>query len=454
VLLFLAALLVLAVAAHYLVVTRHRGLATIDGIFPIAQLVMGLGTLALVDIFYPPDVEYAYVISGPTIIYCVTSCALYLGRPSPERDHPNPIVVDAPISPVVWALLILSVLVTIVYYVAVGYNVFVLGLQGLAGKGAGQDLTQLRIDSYSADRYLYPGYVNQFKNILLPALSIVVVWRSYSNRWTLRHGLAASLFAITAISVLGTGQRGGFVIVTLFVGAVFFWADRRRFAHRASLLMLGVLPLLTLATLFLGRSLTSVSRASSELDKLGVILQELGRRITYDNQAAGQQAFRYTYRLETENGGEWLTGVMGLLPGHSGSSLPQDVFFAIYGTDRGSAPPSLWGSIAHNFGWIGLLIMPVILAIVFHWITGRLLAKSQRTPLEIVATAGFCVVVGLWVIGGPEYLLNAGAVTFAGLMWIGSRVARSYREVPSSASSTSPVHSDTARTAASPSPNI
>ena len=100
--------------------------------------------------------------------------------------------------------------------------------------------------------------------------------------------------------------------------------------------------------------------------------------------------------------------------------MASDVFKMLYGNDRGTAPPSLWGSVHFNFGFIGLILLPILLAFIFAW-TSRA-SIGQMNTLQLIGMSGVTAVTASWVASGPEFLLNTGAVTYAVLWYIGSRV--------------------------------
>ena len=55
------------------------------------------------------------------------------------------------------------------------------------------------------------------------------------------------------------------------------------------------------------------------------------------------------------------------------------------------------------------------------------------TSLELIGMSGFFVICGNWIVGGPDYLLNAGGVTFAILWWLGRRIRRATNAVSGAA---------------------
>jgi oligosaccharide repeat unit polymerase len=441
---WLAALVTAAAVTHYFMVDRYQGVMTLDGLFTWAQWVMVSGTLVGLDSSQPSDSLYAGVVATAYLLYVVTSIvtrAVVSGSGSGPRGT-QPLASARERRLVVYrptfhfkVLLGLAILITVAYYVSVGYNVFLLGLQGLAS-GSSADYTTLRLDSYATSRYLFPGYVNQFKNTILPALSAVTMVYLFHARRPGRWIISGFLLAITIFGILGTGQRSPLILFTFTLVTYLFHVDPSRFKRRA-LVAAGIgAPFLLLATYLLGRSSLALQTSTGLLGKVQVLGYELLRRFFMDGQWSGQMAFRYTSQFPVQDGAEWKQALLGILPGNDGSRVARDVFQMLYGTDRGTAPPSLWGSVYYNFGWAGVIVIPLVLGVVFQVITFRATDHRTMSTFELFTMAGFFAVAGNWIAGGPDYFLNAGAVTYAILWWIarhspgGSRAAAASRWRP------------------------
>lgn len=417
----------LVALAHYLVVGRHAGLLTLDSLFVLTQWLMACGTLAILDLSYPADRVYVLVICVPLVVYTIISTLthwfLRAGRNDTLGSQKPPVRVYRP-TIAVWILLLLSCAITIAYYRAVGYNTLTVGIQGLV---AGEDInvSVMRRDFYGGTHYLFPGYVNQFKNAILPALTLVVAIYLFHVRHPRRWLITIPLTTLAVFGILGTGQRGAFIQFILILLVFLFHLSPSRFFRRATVAVVATTPLVFLATLFLARSTSSLADTPSIAGKFLVVGRELSKRVFYDNQLSGQAGFRYTYGQPTQNGAEWLTSILGILPNNPGSSLSSEIFQTLYRSNAGTSPPSLWGSTFYNFGWPGILLLPIALAIIFQTITFRTSRRPAVNALELIGMSGTYVILGNWVAGGPEYLLNAGAVTFAILWWMGRRAAPS-----------------------------
>ncbi|WP_446721061.1 O-antigen polymerase [Luteococcus sp. H138] len=395
---------------------------------------MAVGTLWLLRDPANHTPGYATVVAVPTCIYLVTGTLLCLADEKKGASHDkkgashgvignSTTVQPIPLQhhPLLLSLFLLSLFITVAYYYTVGYNVLALGIKGMF-TGVSEDYTNLRLESYSSNRYLFPGYVNQFKNIILPSLALVWIHGVIETRQRGARLTSVILVGVCILALLGTGQRGAFMLFSLAVLLFLYRLSPNRFRSRAPRFLGLVVPLMLVSTFLLGRSSAALSSATSLFGQAGVLFKELGKRFMYDNQWSGAMAYQYISMNPTQWGREWVQAISGILPSNPGSSLASDVFAYLYGTNRGTAPISMWGSVYYNFSWFGLLVFPVVLAIAWHKISSAQASSRPANGLEAVATTGFAAVAGMWAVGGPEYLLNAGAVAYGVLWWMGVRM--------------------------------
>lgn len=405
-------------ALHYLVVTRDRGFFTGDGIFVISQLLLVLGTISIANAADPVEAKYINVVMIPFVVYCLTSIVMHLARPISASAIK---VLAGPLRAPEVLLAIASAGIVVAYFAILGYSAFIVGVQGLFS-GQSEDIATLRVESYSGTRYLAPGYVNQFKNVILPALAVVgavVLFRQkspFALPWTLLMGGGALL------GLLGTGQRGAFVLIALVVIVTLRYASTGLgFVRRVIPLALVLLTITLGSTLVLGRSSNEVQGEEGIGAQIGILLSELWGRVAEDNQLSGLAAFRYTERIAPAWGVDWAEGILGLSPFHRGSTLANDVFASLYGSDRGTSPPSIWGSVYYNFGAVGLLALPILLVAFNRFLARCFFSRRDRDILEVVGYAGMFVVLGMWVAGSPDYLFNTGIVAYVVLIWLGRK---------------------------------
>lgn len=409
----------LAFVLYCVTVLRQTGTLTANALFVYAQAIMAAGTLPQLDPALKADTAHSYIIVYSTLAYMVISGVLLLHHPRRSNgvasaSHKNaPVQLSKP-SATIGLLIALSVLITIVYYWAVGYSALLEGINNTLSGGS-RDIAGQRLASYSGKRYLFPGYVNQFKNVLLPSLAVITFtfWiRSKRRRPYLRMIL---LSCVTVFGLLGTGQRGALIQFAVVITLYLYLFYGRRLPKSALRVGLGTLSLVVLATISLGRSNVALTRGASSGKRVVAALSELGARVFHDQQLSSLTGFRYIYRQPVQWGQEWATALAGLLPGQGGSDLSNRIFSVLYGSNRGTSPPSIWGSVYHNFGWPGVILFPALLAVVLVVVTHAATQSQPRTSMELIGIAGVSSTLGLWAAGSPDYLFNSGLAVYLGL---------------------------------------
>lgn len=413
----LTTIVYVAITCLYLVFMRNRWLLNPAPIFVIQQLVMFLGIAALVDARITADRVQLYVYLAALCLFVFGAVAgelfsgLTLSQMRVWWSAPIEVESNPGFNLVLAGLALVSIAVSVAYYVAVGYNMFLLGIWSIiTGQGPLQDPSSLRIAAYSTDRYLAAGYVNQFKNILLPLVVSFCIARyalkhKKGDRWA-----AVCLLPLALVFLLGTGQRYA-MFQAGFISIVFLLACLPKTKRRAlvSWIVVTTIPLLLFSTLLLGRSVQSVGGASDAVSLAGGFIN----RFTQDNQACTVIGFRYVYDRPLQLfHGEWARGLGTLIPGHERSvdtGLANEVFAQIYGSPRGTAPVSIWGVAWYDFGFPGVALLGLSLGLFSSFLYARLL-RGRKTLVRLLVYAGYSVTIGLWAVGGPDGLANDGFV--------------------------------------------
>jgi len=317
---------------------------------------------------------------------------------------------------VVKGLLVVSVAVSVAYFVVVGYNVVILSIVGLFTTGELlTDVMSLRLESYAGKKYFAPGYVNQFKNTILPCLGMF-----FLARGLLSHGRAAkrdlSLAAVLSIPILlfllGTGQRGAFVIAlamtVLFMNMV---------VRGPKLVVLNTALMGAGLVLFLGITFLIGRNGVSQLSdlSLGVALESLFSRVASANQYGGLIGYRYVEAIGPVWGTDWAQELRDLLPGApSGLSIANKIFAIMYGSTRGTAPLSIHGSAYYNLGFLGSIMFFGFLGFVYTWVYVRFV-RGPKTLFRALLYVGASVLLGTWVAGSPAFLANVGLMALVGM---------------------------------------
>lgn len=411
---------------YYIVVIRYSGFLTTEALFVYCQALMIAGTAPLLEPDRAADRMHAYILLYALIAFCIASALISLnhresGVPGGaikvrKRAQGHLIAIARP-SVGVYFVVALSVFIIVAYFTTVGYSAFLLGVQNLLFTTE-NDIATLRLDSYGGSRYLFPGYVNQFKNALLPALTLVVVVYMASQRRSVP--LRVVLILLSIFGLIGTGQRGALVVFVVTVCVYFYWQDRARFGKRFYKIIGLGLPIMIFATAALGRS--SPIAGGGPVGSVLVYLGELKGRLLLSNQVSSVTGFRYVYEQPVQYGHEWYLSFVGLFPGNAGSDLSNRIFMQLYGSLRGTSPPSLWGSVYHNFGLVGILIAPIVLALIMAPITRYLVNQRSANTMQLIGVAGVATVLATWVAGSPTYLFNSGIAVYIFLWWWGKHL--------------------------------
>lgn len=426
----------LLVLAYYQVYLKGRFLLNPAGIYTIAYSISAVGILRLLDFGIVDDLVHALLI----FLFFVSFSAGTLLSSASNRISSEYTrswwaagarhVRAEKMTLVLYILAAMCVVISIIYYQKIGYNLFLEFVKGSASQvlSNNQDVAGLRLQAYAGEDYYAPGYVNQFKNTMLPLLSIYFIYRSF--RFSSRVGLVAAvgLFCLSSIFVLGTGQRGAFFTVLLIIALSHLAISRDanifvklfRLAKRPKVLVAG-------GIFFLVFVLTSVSQGrfgdgSSGFGSTVVgFIEHAFVRLGYINENAAVIAFDYLYSQPIAYGSQWFDSLLGVLPGNFGSDLNSTIFKILHGgVGRGNSPPSLIGSIYHNFGYGGVVFVPLVMGYVYHSIYAGMLL-GRKTVSRIIFYSALCVVLGRWVYGGPLYPLNQGVVVILFLIYYSNR---------------------------------
>ena len=140
-----------------------------------------------------------------------------------------------------------------------------------------------------------------------------------------------------------------------------------------------------------------------------IILAAILKRFTSDNQGADLSSFRYViYEANVRYGYEWLIHILNIIPGFSAPGfhgLASETFKVVHGSYRGTAPPSIWGSMYYNWGFVGTICWSFFLGIMIRTVY----LNFNRYKVNTVSVHYFAFLfftLGSWFADGPQYLFN------------------------------------------------
>jgi oligosaccharide repeat unit polymerase len=411
-----------AFVAYFFTVIRPTGYLTASALFAYIQVLMAVGTFPMLDESLDADVLYGKIVAYSVIAFMVVSFFASLRAPFTPRSDPAGTIVDFKPLVTTWAFTALSILVVVFYFRSVGYSGLLEGLRNTFS-GGDADVAGLRLDSYAGAKNFFPGFVNQFKNALLPGL-VVVILTHRARSGQKKRFTSALLILIAGFGLLGTGQRGAFVQFLVVALIYVYLLNGRRFPKKVIRYGLVAFFVFLVATMGLGRSSDTLARDAGFGDRLVSATGDFRDRLLTEQQQSGVAGFRYIYNQPIQNGREWMLSLQGLGPGSRGSDLSNRIFETLYGSPRGTSPPSVWGSVYHNFGNQGVALAPVLLAMLLAGFTRRGTSSRPRSPLELVGIAGTFTVFGFWAAGDPTFLLNAGLFVYLLMWFFGAQATR------------------------------
>lgn len=396
------------------------GHLSLISLFIYAQATMALGTLPSLGTGLPADEMHQSLIASTFALVTLTAIVYGFALLPVTRKRYQPVVDWTYPRKPVWGLVWVSIGVCAAYYAAVGYFAILESFRAVVS-GDDTDLAALRLESYAGSRYLFPGYVNQFKNALLPALTIVVIASGFVQRTRSRALTALALASTAVLFLVGTGQRGAFVASGVVAAVSVYLMIPQRAPKIIARLVLLVVPVFFLSTFASGRATRELAQADGISGVTTTMFEQLAFRLLGSNQLSSTVGFRYIYDRDVPFASEWAESLAGLMPGHPGSDLSNQVFAVLYGSTRGTAPLSIWGSAYHNLGFVGSLAFAAVLSLVFCLISARINELKQTDTIQLIGGAGVTVALGTWIAGAPDAPLNSGLAVFVALWVWGKR---------------------------------
>jgi len=277
------------------------------------------------------------------------------------------------------AMLLLSGIVCIAFVYAVFSNSIIGALLSIASLAGDSTLLDARkaITAGSAG-YLAPGYVKQFRDIIIPIaiMATMVITPGFRRSPVVWFG-----FGTAIIAMLVSGQRLVFVIffVALLLASYYtsqFAGRRRRVdAGRRRVPWLAIVLLLVaygLLTVLLGR-------VNPDLSPFGLIAEisvNLFDRILLAAPQENLLTFEVWQNIGPTYGESWLADLGGILPGVR-ESLSNILHSATGGSIHGNSPLGLPADVWLAWGWAGLILIPFLYAFAIGLLDMLLLANRS-----------------------------------------------------------------------------
>lgn len=416
----LLVLLAYLATIHFFVTNGGRAYPSAINLFLLYQGLGFVGTVLHADLAYAGDRTRAFGMLlglGAVVLGGAMANALFAFRPRDEltRFRLAPVIQDArgpKLRFVLVPIAAVSVLVGFVYMSAMGYNLPLELLKAYSSTGdvssSASIYGQMRTSVWNdPSRYIAPGYSAQFMKILLPAVSFIWFFRARATRRWGDRFVAGGLMVAALYLLAGTGIRSylllfGAYFVVLVSPRLGPFAGNRS-GSRAVWLVGGVAALgFALLTFLGGRS----ARGGSLLSNVGGVVWDLVERVVFVTADVQLVAMRALGSFPRGWGRGWMDSLAVLLPG-SRPSRSTEIYEIVYG-GFGNAPLDLWTSLWLEFGWAGLVFVPLVLGGVLQYVHIRFV----RGPKLLTRTVVFTMMAfTLIIISEPIDVFNNGLVT-------------------------------------------
>ena len=302
----------------------------------------------------------------------------------------------------------ISIIAVLFYFYLVGENLFVSSIKNIIiTNDALTDVKDRRFAFYSAGKYVAPGFFNLFKNFLLPASFFSLILFDMTKRIKLSFLRKTIYWCIFLILILGTGQRGAFIMSFVFAFAIAILLMDEKMKNNFFIKLSTIATLFfTVSTIFLARN-TDVT--FSDFNYFSVLSESIINRFLFVNQYSGLDTFKYITENEVIQWGyDWLMMLDQFMPGRS-SYLPLDnkSFNYVYGNFRGTNPPSLMVSSYYNFGVIGVILTPVFFVIICNKVF-KYFQENSNNYIDYLVYILIYFALGTWVNSGIDYPIRNG----------------------------------------------
>ncbi|MGX0904625.1 hypothetical protein ACSSV8_003215 [Roseovarius sp. MBR-79] len=322
--------------------------------------------------------------------FCLLFKVLYHCKP-----FSAPIMIPEPRHRMSWSVFIffVSIIITILYYVAQGGLIY-------SKIAFTDDIAGARL-SYYATLDGGAGYVNQFKNILMP-VTAAVIFLNLDKRF--RIIFAVTTFPVLVLLMTGTGQRFPLAFAFLFFAFAYTILKgvsvSSRVIVRLALVLFIFIAIFGFLSDLQGRSDAGYTKAFSHILERVLLLNQTGNLLT----------FNY---LDTRGfvwGSDWIQDIIGISPFAKPSSIGNELFSVLWGSLRGNSAPSLATSVYYNFYIPGLIVVPAAMAYSLVFIAKKIEGKCAM-PSKFLALVFMGMTMGGWVSGGILSPLNTGLIT-------------------------------------------
>ena len=357
-------------------------------------------------------------------------------RLAADRFSKQPFVSDVkgPVVAVVVLTLAVAMAVSLWFATSLGYHVLAESVSYFVNptgpESVGRIYSSLRTDPHYGGRYLYIGYVTQFKDYLLPAVTILWLTRAAVRNHFLDWSVVFFLLPANLYFLTITGKRSKVLVFAFMVlivlthrlgvpASIVRHSAKIRSAVRV--MAVGALTLFSGITVLRGWISTEAPIAELLLSPF----TQLWWRMATGLAEAKLQLMEVLFTQPITWGRDWWRALLTIAPGHELGSA-NEFHEILYGSATGAVGLQVWESAWVNFGWFGVAIVGALLGFALQLFTFRFF-RGER---EATRTVLF-LLLGLQLGSFSEpYGLVAGGTCAVAALYVLIRVIKHFSPKP------------------------
>jgi oligosaccharide repeat unit polymerase len=262
--------------------------------------------------------------------------------------------------------------------------------------------------------YMAPGYIKQFRDVLLPLFALLVVFsiRRTRRRFLLTIGCIVPLVATLMIS---SGERAPvlmFLIGTIYTALL---SVRMGINERRTILA----PILFIALVggaaFSALTSSFTNRGYEDASTSMILADRVITRVPEEN-VLGVSVWE---KGAPYPGAGWISELGSVLPWGKTQALSSQIHEELGGGPKGNSVLGMWVDVFYNFGWmLGVpvsLLLGVAMALFNHWVNLR------RVHSPISAICGLWISVCMLMVLSPFGFLLYGPFIISGVLFLTGR---------------------------------
>lgn len=364
----------------------------------------------------------------------ILSARLRFSRFRNLRDYVNAAAASRLELQYIYVAFVVSCFVSLLFmYAVVRVGLASALFMGLMGVDGASFLEVRKSITSGTEGYLAPGYVKQFRDVLLSITCMAILLaRPWGARtWPLLFGVPLALGAM-----LVAGQRTPFavLVLALMLGVIFAgWMRQRSFGVgkvrrawlRGLLFTTAFLSLFTGMTYLLGR----VEAEADLAEMVGRVVLGLVERVVVMVPRENMATHPFWASIGPTYGASWAADLAGIVPGTQ-YAFSNELHFLLGGSELGNAPLGLPADAWLAWGWVGVLVLPWVYVLLLFALDSFLV--RHPSPLSI-ATRAYLAIMLPFIYSPFLFILYGGVVALGHLLILfGIRAIRRSLALPPS----------------------